>query len=99
MLQRRLGMSERRACRLVGQHRSTQRHIPVPDTPADPDVPLRDELRSFASKHPRWGHRRAKVHVREQGYEVNRSPAAVARGGPAGDPAGAAQARRDLHDP
>lgn len=71
MLQRRLGMSQRRACRLVGQHRSTQRHTPAPDTPTDPDVPLRDELRSFASAHPRWGHRRALVHVREQGYRVN----------------------------
>ena len=29
MLRDRLGVSERRACRYVGQHRSTQRHEPV----------------------------------------------------------------------
>ena len=29
MLQDRLGLSERRACRYVGQHRSTQRHEPL----------------------------------------------------------------------
>jgi putative transposase len=29
MLQDRLGISERRACRYVGQHRSTQRHAPL----------------------------------------------------------------------
>ena len=29
MLRDRLGVSERRACRIVGQHRSTQRHEPV----------------------------------------------------------------------
>ena len=28
MLQDRLGLSERRACRIAGQHRSTQRHEP-----------------------------------------------------------------------
>ena len=36
MLQDRLGLSERRACRLAGQHRSTQRHSPqvAPDDQA-----------------------------------------------------------------
>ena len=32
----RFGVSHRRACRVVGQHRATQRHAPA--------VPLRDEL-------------------------------------------------------
>lgn len=30
MLQARLKLSERRACRIVGQHRSTQRHSSLP---------------------------------------------------------------------
>ena len=33
---------------------------------------LRTELRSFASMHPRWGQRRALVHVRSCGYQVGR---------------------------
>lgn len=72
MVQRELGMSERRACRLVGQHRSTHRHLSADATPDDPDAPLRAELRTFASKHPRWGQRRALVHVRGCGYRVGR---------------------------
>ena len=43
MLRDRLGMSERRACRLAGQHRSTQRHEPVV---AGDDAALRAELRA-----------------------------------------------------
>jgi Phage integrase family len=56
MLQERLGLSQRRACAIVGQHRSTQRHTP---TEADPDRDLRERLRRFAKRHPRWGYRRA----------------------------------------
>ncbi len=33
MLQHRLGISQRRACAIVGQHRSTQRHAPQPPHP------------------------------------------------------------------
>ena len=56
MLQARLGLSQRRACAIVGQHRSTQRHRPAE---ADPDRDLRARLRRFAKRHPRWGYRRA----------------------------------------
>ena len=68
MLQDRLGISERRACRIVGQHRSTQRHEPelAPD-----DQALRAELRSISRKRPRWGYRRAHQRLREEGWEVN----------------------------
>lgn len=63
MLQERLGLSQRRACQIVGQHRSTQRHAPEV---VDPDRDLRARLRSFARAHPRWGYRRAHaVLVRE----------------------------------
>jgi putative transposase len=71
MLQTRLGISQRRACRVVGQPRSSHRHEPAATTPADPDGPLRAELRAFARRHPRWGHRRALVALRAAGYRVN----------------------------
>jgi putative transposase len=69
MLRGRLGVSERWACRVVGQHRSTQRHEPVR---AGDDLALRAELRAFSVKRPRWGYRQAHHHLREQGWEVNR---------------------------
>lgn len=70
MLQDRLDLSERRACQITGQHRSTQRHEPklAPD-----DEALRRRLRELATKKPRWGYRRAHAHlVNEEGWEVNR---------------------------
>jgi len=69
MLRDRLDVSERWACRVVGQHRSTQRHEPVR---AEDDAALRAELRKFSVDRPRWGYRRAHHHLREQGWEVNR---------------------------
>jgi transposase InsO family protein len=69
MLRDRLDVSERWACRVVGQHRSVQRYEP---TVADDDQALRAELRAFAVKRPRWGYRRAHHHLRQQGWQVNR---------------------------
>ena len=69
MLRDRLGVSERWACRVVGQHRSTQRH--EPKTAAD-DAALRAELRRFSKERPRWGYRRAHHRLRELGWSVNR---------------------------
>jgi putative transposase len=68
-LQRVLGLSERWACRIVGQHRSTQRHQPIEP---DRDRALRAELRRLSRAHPRWGYRRAHAVLREQGWEINR---------------------------
>jgi putative transposase len=69
MLRDRLGVSERWACRVVGQHRSTERY--EPKTTED-DQALRSELRAFSAQRPRWGYRRAHHHLRELGWEVNR---------------------------
>jgi putative transposase len=69
MLVSRLGLSQRRACRIVGQHRSTQRHTP---TETDPDRELRARLRCFAKRHPRWGYRRAHAVLVREGQRVNR---------------------------
>ncbi len=69
VLQQRLGLSQRRACQIVGQHRSTQRHRP--ENP-DPDKDLRRTLRDFSRHHPRWGYRRAHAVLRREGHHLNR---------------------------
>jgi hypothetical protein len=70
-LQRVLGVSERFACRVAGQHRATQRHQAVSDTPADPDAGLRAWLRAYAKDHPRRGFRSACHDARAEGWIVN----------------------------
>ncbi len=66
-----LEVSERFACRVTGQHRSTQRHPPASQTPTDPDSALRDWLRTWARNHPRQGFRRAYHDARAEGWTVN----------------------------
>ena len=61
-------MSERRACRLAGQHRSTQRHEPLV---ADDDAALRAELRRISRERPRWGYRRAHALLVADGWVLN----------------------------
>ena len=69
MLRERFGVSERRACKVVGIHRSTQRLATPPVT--DEEAELRAFLRQFAKDRPRWGWRRAAKHARRQGRHVN----------------------------
>jgi putative transposase len=69
MLQDRLGLSERRACRYVGQHRSTQRHEPAV---TGEDQALRSELRGISRRRPRWGYRRAHQLLLDEGWALNR---------------------------
>ncbi|CAA9456516.1 MAG: Mobile element protein [uncultured Rubrobacteraceae bacterium] len=69
MLCERLGISQRRAYRIVGQHRSTQRHQPAE---TDSDRELRAWLRRFTKRHPRWGYRLAHAVLRREGHVVNR---------------------------
>ena len=47
------GASERKACRAMGQPRSTQR-LDCP-LPSDDEQELRRWLVAFAKEHPRWG--------------------------------------------
>jgi putative transposase len=68
-LQRVLGLSQRLACRIVGQHRSTQRHQPLQP---DRDRAAREQLRRLSRAHPRWGYRRAHAQLRSQGWTLNR---------------------------
>lgn len=65
-------MSERLACKAVGLARSTYRRVPVAATPADPDADLRAWLRSYSTKHPCHGFRRAWAALRhDEGREIN----------------------------
>ncbi len=63
------GVSQRRACKVTGQHRSTQRL--TPPTPPDDDHQIRTHLRAFSKRRPRWGWRRAALDLRQNGYEIN----------------------------
>lgn len=68
-LRERFGVSERRACKVVGLNRSTQRLAPPPIT--DEEAELRAFLRQFSKERPRWGWRRAAKEARRQGRQVN----------------------------
>ena len=70
MLRERLRVSERRACQITGQHRSSQRH--QPSRGGDRDEALRARLRKLSAEHPRWGYRLAWGAVRDEGWAVNR---------------------------
>ncbi|WP_083911739.1 IS3 family transposase, partial [Nocardia takedensis] len=70
-LQRLFGMSQRLACRVTGQHRSTQRRPRAGQAVTDPDAGLRAWLRDWAKSHPRQGFRRAYHEARGEGWSVN----------------------------
>ncbi len=66
-----MGVSERFACRVTGQNRTTQCRPPAATTPADPDKALRDWLRAWAAVNPRRGFRPAYHDARAEGWPVN----------------------------
>jgi transposase InsO family protein len=62
-------VSERRACKLVGQNRSTQRYERL--APAY-ELKLVARMNELAAKHTRWGYRRVWSVLRSEGWRVNR---------------------------
>ena len=68
-LRERFGVSERRACTVVGLHRSTMRLAPT--SISDEEAELRAWLRTFSTDRPRWGWRRAATGARKAGWDVN----------------------------
>lgn len=68
-LQEQFGVSQRRACAVLGQPRSTQR-LAAP-VPSDDELALRAFLRDFSRRRPRWGWRRAATAARKAGWRVN----------------------------
>ena len=70
VLQQRFGVSQRRACRVAGQHRSAQRRPPavVPDA----EQVLRSRLREISRTYPRWGWRKAHAIAAREGLAGNK---------------------------
>lgn len=67
-LQRELELSQRRACKVVGQARATQRHAPKPDAE---ETRLRARLNAFSRQRPRAGYRTAGGQLRQEGLRVS----------------------------
>ena len=61
-------VSERRACRVLGQPRSTQRR--QPHVPADEPRLVR-EMVKLAEQYGRYGYRRVTELLRRRGWKVN----------------------------
>jgi putative transposase len=68
-LQKRRRVSERQACRVVGQHRSTQRYRRLEPAYERALVARMNEL---AAAHPRYGYRRICALLCGEGFAVNR---------------------------
>jgi hypothetical protein len=79
MFQDRKGLSERRACQRVGQHRSTQRREPCV---ASDGVALRARLRKLSRDRSRWGYRRAHAQLIEEYLSPRQQPPTLTAGGP-----------------
>jgi len=63
-----LGVSERLACRVLGQHRSTQRKVP---TTPDDEAALTAEIIALARQYGRYGYRRVTALLRRSGWWTN----------------------------
>jgi putative transposase len=63
------GLSERRACRVLGQPRATQR---FEGTKTDTDKPLVAALQELARQNPRWGYRRVHAVLEQDGFKAGR---------------------------
>ena len=67
-VRRKLGVSERRACRVLGQPRSTQRHC---QQLTDDKLLIVSRIVHLASKYGRYGYRRITALLRQEGFQVN----------------------------
>jgi putative transposase len=74
-VQAKLCVSERRACRVLGQPRSSQRRTPV--EPTEEEILLRARIVELASAYGRYGYRKVTGRLRLEGWCVN--PKRVAR--------------------
>ena len=63
-----LGVSERRACRALGQPRSSQRYVGA-EREREEELLLR--IRELAREHPRYGYRRIRALLKREGWSVN----------------------------
>src|SRR5919199_1873544 len=68
-LQQRFEVSECRACRAVGQPRSSQRYV---STKVGKDAALVKRMVALSTENPRYGYRRVWALLRREGWEVNK---------------------------
>ena len=61
-------MSERRACRVIGIARSSQRY---PSRSVDAEAPLTGRIIAFATQYGRYGYRRITALLRREGWRIN----------------------------
>ncbi len=65
---RELGVSKRKACAVLGQHRSTQRKAPR----AADEAALTADIVELAKRYGRYGYREITALLRDAGWAVNR---------------------------
>ena len=65
------GVSERKACRVLGQCRATQRYEPKY---IDDEELLRSCVIDLASKYGRYGYKRITALLNQEGWKVNQNP-------------------------
>ena len=63
------GYSERRACALTRQHRSTQRKPSI----RDPRLEIRQRMREIVQTRIRYGYRRVQIMLRREGWAVSKN--------------------------
>jgi hypothetical protein len=68
-LHHRHAVSERRACNVVGQPRSTQRYRP---RKKDDEAMIVKKMHELVRRHPRFGYRRIHVMLQRLGFRINR---------------------------
>jgi putative transposase len=64
-----LRISERRACKILGQLRGTQRYLPVPQTAREK---LRERIVELATEYGRYGYKTITDILRLEGWDVGR---------------------------
>jgi putative transposase len=64
----RIAVSERRACRIVGQARATQRRRPQA---RDDEAALTSAIERLATQYGRYGYRRIRRMLVDEGWRVN----------------------------
>lgn len=69
MLIKKHKVSERRACRLVGQHRSSNRYEPQP---SNLEASLVERMYALSLEHPKWGYRMIHGLLVAEGWPVNK---------------------------
>jgi putative transposase len=67
-VQQTLAVSERRVCRILGQHRSTQRRVPIG---RDDEERLTADIIELARQYGRYGYRRVTAMLGDAGWQVN----------------------------